>query len=78
MYKWGLDALMVKLSSTILKEDDDDGAVDDNDDKNYKDKDCRKDHTDQDISIGQQSYDGELVEITTNVSLVIIGGTCWH
>ena len=52
MYKWGLDALMVKLSSTILKEDDDDdGAVDDNDDENYEDKDCRKDHTDWNILI---------------------------
>ena len=39
MYKWGLDALMVKLSSTILKDDDEDGAVDDNDDENYEDKD---------------------------------------
>ena len=70
---------MVKLSSTILKDDDDDdGAVDDNDDENYEDKYCRKDHTDQDIIIDQKFYDGELVEITNNLSLVIIGETCWH
>ena len=69
---------MVKLSSTILKDDDDDGAVDDNDDENYEDKDCRKDHTDWDILIDQKSYDGALVEITNNLSLVNLGGTCLH
>ena len=41
MSKWGLDALMAKLSSTILKDDDDVGAVDDNDDDgNFDDKVC--------------------------------------
>ena len=40
MSKWGLDALMAKLSSTILEDDDDGGAVDDNDDGNFDDKVC--------------------------------------
>ena len=41
MSKWGLDALMAKLSSTISEDDDDVGAVDDNDDDgNFDDKVC--------------------------------------